>query len=63
MNKVKLETELRDIIFKYENLPIDSGAVQRSFINEIAEYLVSMSWDEDEFFSIMKFFRKFNLDL
>ena len=62
MNEKVLERDLNSIAFKYKNIPMDCDAIEQSYINEMANLLVDSSVDEEEFYSIMKFFKTFQED-
>lgn len=62
MNANVLEKDLNSIALKYKNIPMDCDAIEQSYINEIANLLVDSSVDEEEFYSIMKFFKTFQED-
>ena len=61
VNKEKLKKDIEEAIKKYEDLPLDVNAVNDSFIEEIANVVVSQAFDIDALIESIRIFNNMEI--
>jgi hypothetical protein len=63
MDKEKLKQEIKETVEKYKDLPWDVFLIQESFIEEMAEAVVSQAFDKNDFDESIKIFRELGKEI
>jgi len=57
MNKDKLRKDIKEAIKKYEGMPLDVKVVCDSYVEEVANVVVSQAFDSEDFEESIRIFR------